>query len=521
MKKVTSLLLALIITLSLCACNKSEPAAEQQPQQPFTVGFAKGNITPSASSALWGFFDDEPRMSTSTLDPIFATCLAFTDPTGKTVLMFGVDLLYVDVSIFDVVRNKISEENGIPTSHILFSATHTHSAPSASSTNANANETIMKICVRIAKDALDDRKPAQMYTTFTRPEQMNFVRHYIRSDGTYLGKGVDKVPKNELIGHMHKADNLMQLVKFTREGGKDIILTNWQAHYFGTKAIDYYGISGDYPTIYRNALESALDCHAAFVLGGSGNLTSSSKMPNEKSSNNYINHGKKLAEFAVEAAENFQPAELGNIYLKEEIIKIPGGHNADVNNHLYAFGFGDFACAFAPFEIFDDNAQAVREASSWKYTFYASCSYGSGGNGYLPNKLAFTYSAYEAYGPKETDYNYTKYPEGTAEFVQDKLIAMLDEIFVESGNQVKERDEGYEIVLDPVNNGKTYINPDPGNPDAITEGERGFYCTQLMQEGQPLKYVLIADKETADKIMQKSTMQLLFDDRNIIVGVVE
>ena len=119
------------------------------------------------------------------------------------------------------------------------------------------------------------------------------------------------------------------------------------------------------------------------------------------------------------------------------------------------------------------------------------------------------------------DYTYTKYPEGTAEFVQDTLIAMLDEIFVESGNQVKERDEGYEIVLEPVNNGKTYINPDPGNPDAITEGERGFYCTQLMQDGQPPKNVLILNKDIADQIVQKSTMQLLFDDRNIIVGVVE
>lgn len=513
MKKIISILLVLVIVVTLFACGNSEQGEEKQP---FSVGFAKGDITPTASSQLVGFFDDEPRMSTGTLDPIYATCVAFTDATGETVLMFGLDLLYIYTNLFEVVRKQISEETGIPTSHILFSATHTHSAPGQGSKNTDSNDLISRTCVRIAKEALEDRKPAQMFTTFSRPERMSFVRHYIRSDGTFLGKGVDKVPKTELIGHMHKADNLLQLVKFTREGGKDVILTNWQAHYYGTKSIDYYGISGDYATIYRNALENSLNCHAAFVLGGSGNLTSTSKMSGETLSKSYIDHGQKLADFAVEAAANFQPAELGNIYLKEEIINIPGGKNENVNNHLYALGFGDFACAFAPFEIFDNNAEAVRVNSNWKYTFYASCSYGSGSNGYLPDKLAFTYSAYEAYGPEEYDYNYTPYPEGTAEFIQDTLTTMLNDIFTESGNEKKAREEGYDRELVPTTNGKVYTNPTP-----ITEGDRGFYCTQMMEDGITLKNILIATKEVADQIAQKTTMKLIFDDRNIVVGIAE
>ena len=517
MKKIISLLLVLVMVLGLCACGSSGQNEAQT--QSFSVGYAMGDITPDVSVSLAGFgvIDSDPRMSNGVLDPIYATCVAFTDSTGKTVLMFGLDLLYVDANVFNVVRKSISEENNIPTSHILFSATHTHSAPSQGSQNQAANDLILRTCVRIAKEALEDRKPAQMFTTFTRPERMNFVRHYIKSDGSFLGKGVDKVAKVDLIGHMHKADNLLQLVKFTREGGKDIILTNWQAHYYGTKTENYYGISGDYPAIYRNALENSLNCHAAFVLGGSGNLTSSSKMTGETLSKNYINHGQKLAEFAVEAASNFQPAEVGNIYLKEEIHKIPGGKHANVENHLYAFGFGDFACVFAPFEIFDDNAEAVRVASDWKYTFYASCSYGSGSNGYLPNKLAFTYSAYEAYGPNEVDYDYTKYPEGTAEFVQDTLISMLDEIFTESGNEKKERDEGYDRELIPESNGKLYTNLTPGSP--VVEGERGFYCATLMEESTNLKKILIATKEVAEQIAQYTTMKLIFDDRNIVVGV--
>ena len=85
----------------------------------------------------------------------------------------------------------------------------------------------------------------------------------------------------------------------------------------------------------------------------------------------------------------------GGIMTKEDYVMTQRKHP------LYTFGFGEFGCAFAPFEIFDNNAQAVREASPWTCTFYASCSYGSGGNGYLPDALAFTYSCYEAYGPAD------------------------------------------------------------------------------------------------------------------------
>ena len=68
---------------------------------------------------------------------------------------------------------------------------------------------------------------------------------------------------------------------------------------------------------------------------------------------------------------------------------------------LYAFSIGEWACFTAPFEIFDTNAMAVRDASKYKMTFYASCA--NDALGYLPTPPSYHFDiTYEA--------NITKFP---------------------------------------------------------------------------------------------------------------
>lgn len=524
MKKTTCLVLCFLLTLGLfSACSKANNDAQaNQESSTFSVGFAQGDITPPTGVAISGMGDDDSRFSTGILDPLYATCVAFTDTEGTTVIMFCLDLLNTNVSVCNTTSTMIAEATGVPTSNIVFTASHTHSGPTQKMTQfqtvIESNKKIMDVCLKLAKDALADRKPAQMYTTFARPDGLNYVRHYIMADGTYLGKRLGYVNANDIIGHHHKADNLLQLVKFTREGGKDVILTNWQAHYQGAPSIDYNGISADYPGAYRKALEEALDCHAAFVLGGAGNLVSNSKVPSISNSYDYYEHGKKLADAAVAAAANFKPANVGKIYIEENMYKIP---NSTGTVPLYAFGFGDFGCAFAPFEIFDTNAKGVREDSNWKYTFYASCSNGGDSNMYLPDHEGFSFRTYEAYGNKEEDVTYTRYPEGTAEFIQEELTTMLNDLFAQSGNEKQEKDEGYmSVPFEPTSDGLEYTNPTPGDMSKITAVENGIYRLQLMQ-GLAFRTMLAIDQKTAEEVMQKQTMKLLFDERGVIVGIAE
>lgn len=520
MKKLFAILLCVIaVTVLISGCGT---ATSKEETQAFSVGFAQGDITPPTGVAISGMGDDDTRFSTGILDPLYATCIAFTDTEGSTIIMFCLDLLNTNAGVCNTARSIISTETGVPTSNIVFTASHTHSGPNQKLTQLQtvneSNKKIIDVCAKLAKDALADRKPAQMYTSFARPDGLNYVRHYIMADGTYLGKRLGYVNANDIIGHHHKADNLLQLVKFEREGGKPVILTNWQAHYHSAPSIDYNGISADYPGVYRKALEQELNCHAAFVLGGAGNLVSNSKVPTISNSYDFDEHGKKLADVAVAAAANFKPANVGKIYVEENKFGLP---NSSATVPLYAFGFGDFACAFAPFEIFDTSAKGVREDSNWKYTFYASCSNGGDSNMYLPDHEGFSFRTYEAYGNKEEDTVYTRYPEGTAEIIQEELTTMLNNLFAQSGNEKQERDAGYmSVPVEPTSDGLEYTNKTPGDMSRITAVENGMYRLQLMQ-GTSIRTMLAINQKTAEEVIQKTTMKLLFDERNVIVGIAE
>ena len=392
MKKLIALLLCVVMLLPiLIGCGGSGENGKSKIES-FSVGYARADISPKGSVPLAGFGDSEERFSNSVMDPLYATCVAFADTEGNKVLMFGLDLLHTEGNLTGVTRQLIAEETGVPFSHIMFSASHTHSGTdqgiSAIPTVAASNEAFTQVCLQAAKDALADLKPAKMYGTFARPDGLNYVRHYILSDGTYRAKAVDTLPKNQVYGHMWKADNLLQMIKFTREGGKDVVLINWQAHYYGTKKVNYNGVSADYPGSLRAELESQLDCYAAFVLGGSGNVNCTSQIPTENHDKGYIEHGKMLAAAAIEASANMQELETGTIYLEENMFVVP---TTLKENPLYAFGFGDFGIVFSPWEIFDVHAKGVREASKYTYTFYASCANASYGNRYLPHEAAFGY----------------------------------------------------------------------------------------------------------------------------------
>ena len=514
MKKFLSLTLLLAMVLCLFAgCGGEEAVASDPLASKFSVGYSKVDITPSESVRLSGFSGSEERNSKTVLDPIYTTCVAFTDEEGTTVLMFGLDLLNTAEKAAEDIRDRITEVIDIPRDNIVFSATHTHSSMSPHITGI-PGERLRNGCFEAAKAAMADRKPAQMYVSFGRPEGLNWRRHFILSDGTYRAYEMGLIDQALIYGHLGQADNLMQLVKFTREGGKDVVLINWQAHYAGANKIDHYAISADYPGVMRSEVEKQLDCHAAFVLGGAGNLVSGSRMTNTYIYDNYdyetyVTHGQLLAAEAVKIAENWQPAQTGKIFVtKEDYVMQQTKHP------LYTFGFGEFGCAFAPFEIFDMHAREVREASPYKFTFYASCANAGDGQKYMPHEESFSYYCYEA------DAGSNLYGKGAAEILRDQLMDMMDKTFQASGQEAQQKAEGYlSTPYEPKTNGVTYQNPAPGALE-IYEGENGYWFFELLHNSRFVRF-LVRDKALAEEIAQMPSVQMIFDDYNVVVGIVK
>ena len=87
------------------------------------------DVTPTAFpvSVNGGFAD---RKVTSAHDPLHARCLVLDD--GKTkVALVVVDSCMIPRGVHDAAKAKAEKATGIPAANILISATHTHSAPTA------------------------------------------------------------------------------------------------------------------------------------------------------------------------------------------------------------------------------------------------------------------------------------------------------------------------------------------------------------------------------------------------------
>ena len=509
MKRITTLILAALMLASLfagCGQKREEKLADVK-FDGFAVGYGKADITPDPETRVMiqGNNDHVERLSTGVQEALWANCVAFTDTKGETVLLFGTDLPETHPGNLGEIRKQIEEKTGVPGDHIQINCSHTHSAPcqgySAIPAVRKSDENIIAKCVEAAIAALQSRKPAKMYTSFARPEGLNFVRHYVLKNGLHLGQGLGGVDDWDILGHMEAADNLLQLVKFTREGEKDIVLINWQAHPSSPLHDEYYTFfSSQNVGVMRRVLLEKADVESVYILGGAGDVGTESHIAEEIRYASYIDHGTALADAAIAAFDNFQEAETGDIHFAVKMLDIEGR-----DYELSAFGFGDFAFVGMPFEAFQTNAMAVKENSPYYMTFYGALTNET--FGYLPDAYSWTYYMYES--------SATFVPAGSAEIVEAELLDMLNACFTASGQTHKEKAEGYIMDHSPKPNGYTYKVTAESE---MTPGESGHYLVKLDLNGS-LNTLVVEDKALADEIMKLDTVKLLFDERNIAVAI--
>ena len=468
MKKLISLLLCLCLAATLAACGSAGAAAPTETTEAplaFRVGYHKVNITPDAPTGLAGYGNIEERKHTEVLDYIYLSCVAIADENDNKVLLFSADLCSIkDVSVASY-RSKLSGLLGIPGENMIFNSSHTHSAP-----YADGIAPIMdKAIVEAAEGALEDLKPATMYFGKAETDGINFVRHYYMNDGSVVTDNHGSAAGKTYAGHCTEVDQEMRILQFKRDGGKDVILANWQSHPHITGGSAKTQLSADIIGAFRTNMENDLDCHFSYFQGGGGNInpTSRIKEENKNTEKNWKVHGQMLAATAKEALQNMTQLQTGPIKVKSEIYSCPtnkadldkvvlagevrayyeaghtigetatfaqtlglqslyhanaigsrGGLGDSFDIEIEAMSWGEFGWAMGPYEMFDTSAKFVRENSPFTSTFVTG--YTNGGNGYFPTIECFEYGAYES--------DTAKIASGTAEAVADPFVEMLEEL---------------------------------------------------------------------------------------------
>jgi len=420
MKKIFAVLLCVLLVLPIFSgCT---------PSHSLQVGFGRVDISPAESVPLRGYGGNtSDRMSTEVADPIYATCLAFTDETDKTVLVFYLDFHGCVGDTMLYARSKISKATGIPMGQIMITSTHMHSSPDILNTEISSIEryidSLQKWLLEAAQAALADRKPAEMYTATAYPQGLNYVRHYVMSDGSIAGDNFGETAGKTYTGHVTEADNQLQMIKFVREGAKDVILVNWQGHPHvagWANGAPTTIVTADMVGAMRDEMEEKLDCQFAYFAGGSGNINNNSRIQQEQITKTHIEHGKAIADYAIKAASEFKKAEIGTVQILGKNYagtRVDGHGTLDIP--IFAMSLGDVSFVFAPYEMFDTNGVEIKEGSPFSMTFVATSS--NFALSYIPSARGYEYGA-------EYEVNSSKFVKGTAELLVTEYLTLLNQL---------------------------------------------------------------------------------------------
>ena len=427
------------------------------------VGYARVDITPEDSVPLAGLGNTLKRMSENILDRLQSTCIAFTDDSGSTALTFTSDLIRAVPELVAWTRAAIENKYGIPGKCVMFANTHTHSATDylrwdTHPAVAKAADMLVERMTEAAGLALADRKSAKLFVGREHPQTLNFVRHYVRDPET-----------NALVGHPYEPDNQLQLVKIAREGGRDILIMNWQAHPCFTSGYDKHDVSADYIHTIREKVEQETGMLFAFFLGGSGDVNTRSRIKTEVIAPTRDIYTEMMFQYIQKALDNMEGVPAGAVRVAEKIVVLEYDHSDDhrvgdariVQNFwaenydrkatdamakqyginspyhanaivgrsgqpataemsVFAVTVGNLGFAFAPYEMFCRNGIFIKENAPQTVTIVATCA--NAGFSYLADDFAFTEQCYEV--------DVRKFVRGTAEKVASEFVNLLTELHI-------------------------------------------------------------------------------------------
>ena len=290
MKKLITLLLIACMVLGLVACggNGAESGAAQDTQggetgNVFMAGFGMQDITPKESVPMASYGDDKDRWSEGLLSYLEARAVVLKDTEGNMLVFVIGDITWAPKDLADRIRNDMAEELNIPANNVIVSGTHTHNSVSASLVEfpsvVNFRELYVKGMEEAIRMAVADLKPAEVYVGGVMTEGMNFVRRYFMDDGSLDGDNAYGTGTKR-VEHESEADREMQIMKIVREGGKDIVMTQFQAHPHLEGKLNL--LSSQTVGAIRDALEQKMDVHAFHWQGAAGNLNSRGSLEGEQ-----------------------------------------------------------------------------------------------------------------------------------------------------------------------------------------------------------------------------------------------
>ena len=417
-------------------------------------------MTPSEPKALCGYPEPD-RIFNEVGDDICASCTALRDADGELLLIFSIDFLLLNTGLCNRVREGLSGALGVKKENIILNATHTHAscAPNA--------EILLGHCTEAAKKAIADLSECEIYTATRETMRFTFCRRFLTKEGKLFNYN----ERPTIFSFETEPDENVYLVKFAREGKKDIVLANFASHNDTTYGCDgkRLTLSADFVGAARRHFENTEDAYLCFHMGAAGDLNPINTPYPFYSFPGTDRYGRLLAREFSEglhsatklggdrrirtASIDFEAKidhsrdseveisqKIVDLYYKEkkqaEAIALSYEHGfvsgvleagaiidkaAMPSTHsmkLELISVGELAFVVAPYEMFNDTGMQIREASEFEMTFV--CAYSNGFHMYIPTLKGFKNGGYEMVT--------CSYEPGTAEKTAEEYKKLLKDL---------------------------------------------------------------------------------------------
>lgn len=227
----------------------------------FEVGVASRDITPELGLPLWGYSNAE-RLAEGIISPLMAKVIVFRTG-GKSI-----GLVVTDIGRMPVVDqcNRIREAvKGDGIEHVIFQATHTHSAPFMELTELPHIKPIEEALVACLKEAAANAQPARVGVGRTTID-ISHNRRLIKDGKCYMmWRNAERKPTTPV-------DHEAGIIRIDAAGGKPLVtLVNYACHpvIFGPDNKKY---SADWPGEMCSMVKAATDAECIFLQAAAGDI---------------------------------------------------------------------------------------------------------------------------------------------------------------------------------------------------------------------------------------------------------
>lgn len=451
------------------------PPAFAQPVPQLKAGAFAQDVTPTAFpiSVNGGFAD---RKATAAADPLHARCLVLSD--GSTKLAFVVvDSCMLPRELIDAAKEMASKKTGIPAAHMMVSATHTHTAPTATGVfQSDPDAGYVKFLAGKIADGIEKANsrlaPAKVGWGVAELPGQVFNRRWKMKPGVLnkdpFGGTSDKVRMNpgvqnpDLLEPAGPTDPAVSVLSVRDASDKPLsLLANYSLHYVGgvpALSADYFGAFAGLVGPKLGAKDDFVGILSNGTSGDVNNINFREPAPKRMPGEQARLVAEAVADAANKAADGAtynrfvilrgaeKELELGvrkptaaelkraqgildgvkgrelrgadEVYARETVLiaKYPD----TVKLKVQVLKVGDLAVVAIPCEVFTDIGLAVKRRSPFKAAFVVSLA--NGYNGYLPTP------AHHALGGYETWRARSSYLEVNA---SEKIEAAVTELFRE------------------------------------------------------------------------------------------